>query len=123
MTEPPRWPDDTFDLILLWRFVEDIGRRAFADSTGTEATVEQQVVLLPELAWADAYEQRYATELLLKHTDLLARPNPQLSADKLFKLRPGLWPIAQRLAEQRAKKAAPALHRLRSVRNEIIRQS
>jgi hypothetical protein len=121
MTEPPPWPDDTFDLIFLPRFVEEIGRRAFADWTGTEATVEQQVVLLPELARATPYQRRHATELLLKHTDLLARPNPHLGADELFKKRPSLWPIAQRLALP--KEAAPALHTLHSVRNEIIQQS
>jgi hypothetical protein len=123
MSEPPPWPDDTFDFIFLPRFVEEIGFRAFPDWTGTEATVEQQVVLLPELAWATPYQRRHATELLLKHTDLLARPNPHLGADELFKKRPSLWPIAQQLAERPHREAAPALQRLRSVRNGIIRES
>jgi hypothetical protein len=116
MTEPPQWRD----LIFLRQFVQEIGRRAFPDWTGTEATVEEQVVLLPELAAAKPYHRRDATELLLKHTDLLARPNPQPSTDELFKHRPDFWPIAQRLAENLAKKAAPAVHRLHSVRNQII---
>jgi hypothetical protein len=121
MTEPPPWPDDTFDLIFLPRFVEEIGRRAFADWTGSEARVEQQVVFLPELAWAGPRDKRYATKLLLRHTTLLARPNPQLSADELFEHCSNFWPIAQRLALP--KEAAPALHRLHSVRNEIVQQS
>jgi hypothetical protein len=122
MTEPRPWPDDTSDLIFLQRFVEEIGRRAFPDWTGTEATVEQQVVLLPELAWANSHQRRHATLLLFKHRpDLTARPNPHLGADELFKQRPYLWSIAQRLALP--KEAARALHRLRSVRNEIILQS
>jgi hypothetical protein len=93
MTEPPQWRD----LIFLRRFVDEIGRCAFPDWTGTEAT-QQEVVLLPELAAANSYDRRYATELLLKYTDHMARPNPQPGADKLFKLCPHLWPIAQRWA-------------------------
>jgi hypothetical protein len=119
MTEP--WPDDTFDLIFLLRFEEEIGRRVFPDWTGTEVAVERHVVLLPELAWATPYQRRHATELLLKHTDLLARPNPHLGADELFTKRPSLWPIAQKLALP--KEAAPALQRLHAVRDEIVQQS
>jgi hypothetical protein len=122
MTEPPPWPDDTSDLIFLPRFVEEIGFRALPDWTGTEATVEQQVVLLPELAWANSDQRRYGFDLLFKHTYHITRPDLNLGAD-VFKRRPYLWPTAQRMAEKLAKKDAPALHRLRSVRNEIIRQS
>jgi hypothetical protein len=67
MTEPPPSPDDTFDLIFLPRFEKEIARRVFPDWTGTEAMVEQQVRLLPELAAANSYDRRYATDLLFKH--------------------------------------------------------
>jgi hypothetical protein len=122
MTEPPPLPDDTSDLIFLPRFVEEIGFRALPDWTGTEATVEQKVVLLPELAWANSDQRRYGFDLLFKHTYLITRSDLNLGAD-VFKRRPYLWPNAQWVAEKLAKKDAPALHRLRSVRNEIIRQS
>jgi hypothetical protein len=121
MTEPPRWPDDTLDLIFLPRFVEKIGFRAFADWTGTEATMEQQVVLLPQMAAANCYHRKYAARLLLKYRPDI-KPWPYL--DFVSDLREHKdWPIAQRLAEQLHKEAAPALHRLRSVTDEIIRQS
>jgi hypothetical protein len=81
MTEPPPWPDDAFDLIFLARFVEEIGRRAFADWTGTEATVEQQVVLLPELARANSDQRRYGFDLLSKYTYLITPSDLRLGAD------------------------------------------
>jgi hypothetical protein len=90
MTESPWWPDDIFDLIFLPRFVEKIGSRAFADWTGTEAMVEQQLALLP-IPGSDSCRRMSAADLLF--------------------------------AEHLCNEAPPALHRLRSVRNGIIRQS
>jgi hypothetical protein len=90
MTESPWWPDDIFDLIFLPRFVEKIGSRAFADWTGTEAVVEQQLALLP-IPGSDSYCRMSAADLLF--------------------------------AEHLCNEAPPALHRLRSVRDGIIRQS
>jgi hypothetical protein len=60
MTEPPQWRD----LIFLRQLVDKSGRRAFPDWTGTEATVEEQVVLLPELTAANSYHRRCAIKLL-----------------------------------------------------------
>jgi hypothetical protein len=120
-TEPTWWPDDSYGLIFLPRFVEKIGFRVFADWTGAEASTEQQVVLLPELAAANPYHRIYADDLLRKHRPDLT-PWPYLD----FASGSGNhkhWPIAQQLAKDECNEAAPALLRLRSVRDEIRRQS
>jgi hypothetical protein len=120
-TEPTWWPDDSYGLIFLPRFVEKIGFHVFADWTGTEAPTELQVVLLPELAAANMYHRIYADKLLHKHRPDLT-PWPYLD----FASGSGNhkhWPIAQQLAEREYNEAAPALLRLRSVRDEIRRHS
>src|SRR5215510_2686349 len=120
-TEPTWWPADSYDLIFLPRFVEKIGLRVFPDWTGAEATTERKVILLPELAAANMYHRIYADNLLRKHRPDLT-PSPYLD----FASGSGNhkhWPIAQQLAEHEYNKAAPALRRLRSVWDEIRRQS
>src|SRR5262245_46703007 len=120
-TEPTWWPADSYGLIFLPRFVEKIGLRAFPDWTGAEATMEQQLVRLPELAAANMYPRIYADNLLRKHRPDLT-PWPYLD----FAFGSGnhkLWPIAQQLAKHEYNEAAPALRRLRSVWDEIRRHS
>src|SRR5262249_40843048 len=120
-TEPTWWPADSYGLIFLPRFVEKIGLRAFPDWTGAEATMEQQLVRLPELAAANINHQIYADNLLLKHRpDLTPWPYGDFATGSGNHK---LWPIAQQLAEDEYNKAAPALRRLRSVWDEIRRQS
>jgi hypothetical protein len=120
MTESKWWPRDPPGYVFLGRVLEKIGAAMHEDWTGTEATTDY---VQPLPADRTSYWDRQRADILLSiHRPDLGRPTFVIGA-ATHQFTDEHWQIACELAQRLHDEGLPALTRLRTAQDKIIRLS